>query len=104
MDAAPVPLSINCMTLATPQAIFSRLLDGVVAAAQLPLKPAPDADPFIQPGATYTPAALEPFFLCLNQLQRSECVWSCNLCTSCTNGSLTAHEGVSLAALSGLGT
>ncbi|EIE18599.1 P-loop containing nucleoside triphosphate hydrolase protein [Coccomyxa subellipsoidea C-169] len=51
-EGAPVPLSINCMTLAAPQAVFARLLDGVQAAAQLPLKPQSDgADPFIQPGA-----------------------------------------------------
>ncbi len=50
-EGAPVPLSINCMTLAAPQAVFARLLDGVQAAAQLPLKPQSDgADPFIQPG------------------------------------------------------
>lgn len=50
-EAAPVSLSINCMTLASPQAVFARLLDGVQAAAQLPLKPQPDdSDPFIQPG------------------------------------------------------
>ena len=50
-EAAPVPLAINCMTLASPQAVFARLLDGVHAAAQLPLKPqTDDADPFVQPG------------------------------------------------------
>ncbi|CAL8466096.1 g5632 [Coccomyxa elongata] len=50
-EAAPVPLSINCMALPSPQAVFARLLDGVNAAAQLPLKPPADgADPFIQPG------------------------------------------------------
>lgn len=50
-EAAPVPLSINCMALPSPQAVFTRLLDGVSAAAQLPLKPPADgADPFIQPG------------------------------------------------------
>ena len=55
-EAAPVPLSINCMALASPQAVFARLLDGVNAAAQLPLKPATNsADPFIQPGTPQTP-------------------------------------------------
>jgi hypothetical protein len=49
-EAAPALISINCMALQSPTAVFARLLEGIQAAAQLPLRPDNSgADCFIRP-------------------------------------------------------